>query len=458
MNEADFKLLIAKQREFSNSGKTLDYKFRLATLKNLKEQIIKNESRIFDALYKDLGKPAFEAYASEIGVVLQEVNLALRNLRKWVRPKRVYTPLVHFISRSHYVYKPYGVVLIISPWNYPYQLLFDPLIGAVAAGNCVIAKPSQRATHASEVMIEIVNNNFNPEHIHLIPGGKEINQILLKEKYDYIFFTGSIETGKQVMKAAADNITPVSLELGGKCPVIVTDDADIKISARRILWGKILNAGQSCVAPDYVLVHKKVKENLIAELKLCLEKFLGNDPSKSVDYCKIINISNLERLKNYLNDGKIIYGGKTIPENLYFSPTMIEGISMDHPVMKEEIFGPVLPIIEYNDLDEAIKFITSLPSPLALYIFTNSTEKRNKIIQRTRSGGVCINETTVHFINPHLPFGGVGLSGMGRYHGRFSFETFSYKRSIMCKSNLIDFPIRYPPYRNKINILRHFIK
>jgi len=458
MNEADFKLLIAKQREFFNSGKTLDYKFRLATLKNLKEQIIKNESRIFDALNQDLGKPAFEAYASEIGVVLQEVNLALRNLRKWVRPKRVYTPLVHFISRSHYVYKPYGVVLIISPWNYPYQLLFDPLIGAVAAGNCVIAKPSQRATHASEVMIEIVNNNFNPEHIHLIPGGKEIHQILLKEKYDYIFFTGSSETGKQVMKAAADNITPVSLELGGKCPVIVTDDADIKISARRILWGKILNAGQSCVAPDYVLVHKKVKENLTAELKLCLEKFLGNDPSKSVDYCKIINISNLERLKNYLNDGKIIYGGKTIPENLYFSPTMIEGISMDHPVMKEEIFGPVLPIIEYNDLEEAIKFITSLPSPLALYIFTNSTEKRNKIIQRTRSGGVCINETTVHFINPHLPFGGVGHSGIGRYHGQYSFETFSYKRSIMYKSNLIDFPIRYPPYRNKINILRHFIK
>jgi aldehyde dehydrogenase (NAD+) len=458
MNEADLKLLVAKQREFFNSGKTLDYKFRLATLQNLKEQIIKNESRIFDALKNDLGKSAFESYASEIGVILQEINLILRNLRKWVRPKHVYTPLVHFISKSYYVYNPYGVVLIISPWNYPYQLLFNPLIGAVGAGNCIIAKPSQRATYTSEVMIEIINNNFDPGHIHLIHGGKEINQILLKEKYDYIFFTGSSETGKQVVKAAADNITPVSLELGGKCPVIVTDDADIKISARRILWGKILNAGQSCVAPDYVLVHSKIKENLIAEMRLCLEKFLGNDPSKSVDYCKIINISNLERLKNYLSDGKIIYGGKTIPENMYFSPTLIEGVSMDHPVMKEEIFGPVLPIIEYNDINEAIDFITSRPDPLAVYIFSNSSEKRNKIISRTRSGGVCINETVVHFINPYLPFGGIGLSGMGRYHGRFSFETFSFKRSVMHKSNLIDLPIRYPPYGNKVNILRYFIK
>jgi aldehyde dehydrogenase (NAD+) len=304
-------------------------------------------------------------------------------------------------------------------------------------------------------MIDIINNNFNPEHLCLVRGGQEINQVLLKEKYDYIFFTGSAETGKQVMKAAAENITPVSLELGGKCPVIVTEDADIKISARRILWGKILNAGQSCVAPDYVLVHDKVKEELISEIKICLTKFFGPDPSQSTDYCKIINNSNLERLKKYLNDGKIIYGGGSISENNYLSPTLIEGISMDHPVMKEEIFGPILPVIEYKDLDEAIEFVASHPSPLAVYIFSNSSEKRNKIIQ---SGGICINETTVHFINPYLPFGGIGLSGIGRYHGRFSFETFSYKRAFMYKSNLIDLPVRYPPYRNKINILRYFIK
>jgi aldehyde dehydrogenase (NAD+) len=458
MNEAEFKSLVARQRVFFNSGKTLDYKFRIATLRHLKKLIISNESRIFEALNKDLGKSAFEAYASETGLVLQEINLILRNLKKWVRPRRIYTPLVHFIARSYYVYKPYGVVLIISPWNYPYQLLFNPFIGAIAAGNCVIAKPSQHATHTSEVMIDIINNNFNPEHLCLVRGGQEINQILLKEKYDYIFFTGSAETGRQVMKSAAENITPVSLELGGKCPVIITEDANIRLSARRIIWGKILNAGQSCVAPDYILVHSKVKEKLISEMKICLTKFFGPDPSLSTDYCKIINISNLERLKKYLNDGKIICGGDSISEDKYLSPTLIEGVSMDHPVMKEEIFGPILPVIEYNDLDEAIEFVASRPSPLVIYIFSNSSEKRNKIIRRTQSGGICINETTVHFINPYLPFGGIGLSGIGRYHGRFSFETFSYKRSLMYKSNLIDLPVRYPPYRNKINILRYFIK
>jgi aldehyde dehydrogenase (NAD+) len=458
MNEAEFKSLVAGQRAFFSSGKTLDYKFRLSTLQHLKMLIIKNESLLFEALYKELGKPPFESYASEIGVILQEINLTMRNLRKWVHPKHVYTPLVHFIARSYYFYEPYGVVLIISPWNYPFQLLFDPIIGALAAGNCVIGKPSQRATHTSELIIDIISNNFNPEHICLIRGGKETNQILFKEKFDYIFFTGSTETGKQVMKAAADTLTPVSLELGGKNPVIVTDDADIRLSARRILWGKMLNAGQSCVAPDYILAHSNIKNKLVSEIIICLEKFYGTDPSKSPDFCKIINISNLERLKKYLDGGKIIHGGEIIPENCYFSPTLIEGINQDHPAMKEEIFGPILPIIEYHELDEAIEFINRCPRPLAVYIFSNSLKKRNEIIKRTQSGGVCINETVVYFINPYLPFGGIGQSGMGRYHGRFSFETFSYKRSVMHKSNLVDFPVRYPPYRNKINILRYFIK
>jgi len=458
MNETEFKSLVAKQKEFFSSGITLDYNFRLATLKQLRKLITNNEASLFEALNKDLGKPAFESYASEIGVILQEINIMIRNLRKWVRPKHVYTPLVHFIARTNYVYTPYGVVLIISPWNYPCQLLLNPLIGAVAAGNCVLAKPSQHASHTTEVLIDLINNNFKSEHLHILRGGKEINQILLKEKYDYIFFTGSAETGKQVMKAAADNITPVSLELGGKCPAIVNEDADIKISAKRILWGKLLNAGQSCVAPDYILAHHKIKDKLIAEIQTNLEKFLGTDPSKSTDYCRIINQSNIERLKNYIAEGKITYGGKFDPETCYFSPTIIEGISPDHPALKEEIFGPVLPVIEYRDLGEAIGFIRNLPNPLAIYIFSNSSEIRKKIIHNTRSGGVCLNETVVHFINPYLPFGGVGLSGMGRYHGRSSFETFSYKRGIMNKSNLIDIPIRYPPYRNKLNILRYFIK
>lgn len=458
MNKAEFKSLVASQRAFFCSRQTLDYAFRMATLKKLKELIIKNESRLFEALHKDLGKPAFEAYASEVGEILQEINLILRNLKKWVHPIRVYTPLVHFIARSYYVYEPYGVVLIISPWNYPFQLLFNPLIGAIAAGNCVLAKPSQHATHTSEVMIDIINNNFRPDHIHLVRGGKEINEIILTEKYDYIFFTGSTETGKQVMKTAADTLTPVSLELGGKCPVVVTEDANLKLSARRILWGKILNAGQSCVAPDYILAQSKIKDELVAEIKISLEKFYGNDPSKSPDFCKIINLSNLDRLKKYLNNGNIIHGGVTNPDSCYFSPTLLDGVSPDHPAMKEEIFGPVLPIIEYQNLDEAIEFITSRPRPLALYIFSNSSEKRKQIIQRTQSGGVCINETVVYFVNPNLPFGGIGRSGMGRYHGRFSFETFSYRRSVMHKSNLIDLPFRYPPYQNKLSFMRYFIR
>ncbi len=458
MNVTEFKSLVAKQKEFFSSGITLNYNFRLSTLKQLKNLITSNESRLFEALNKDLGKSAFESYASETGVILQEINLIIRNLRRWTRPKRVYTPLVHFIARSHYVYTPFGVVLIISPWNYPYQLLFNPLIGALAAGNCVLAKPSQHASHTSEVMIDLINNNFKSEHLHILRGGKEINQILLKEKYDYIFFTGGAETGKQVMKAAAENLTPVSLELGGKCPAIVDEDADIKISAKRITWGKLLNAGQSCVAPDYILAHYKVKDKLVTEMQAYLEKFLGPDPSKSTDYCRIINQSNIERLKNYITEGKITCGGKFNAETGYFSPTIIEGISPDHPAVKEEIFGPVLPVIEYRNLDEAIDFVASRPSPLVIYIFSNSSENRNKIVRKTQSGGVCLNDTVVHFINPYLPFGGVGLSGIGRYHGRSSFETFSYKRGIMHKSNLIDIPVRYPPYRNKLKILRYFIK
>jgi aldehyde dehydrogenase (NAD+) len=458
MNEAEFKLLVAGQRAFFCSRQTLDYTFRIATLKKLKELIIKNEERLFEALHKDLGKSAFEAYAGEIGIILQEINLILKNLRKWIRPIHVYTPIVHFIANSYYVYEPYGIILIISPWNYPYQLLFNPLVGAIAAGNCVIAKPSQHAPHTSEVMIDIINNNFNPEYIYLLRGGKETNQFLLKEKYDYIFFTGSAEMGKQVMKAAADTLTPVSLELGGKCPVIITDDADIRLSAKRILWGKMLNAGQTCVAPDYILADTRIKDKLVSEIQLCLENFFGKDPSQSPDFCKIIDLSNLERLKKYLNDGKIINGGEYNPDTRYFSPTLIEDINPDDSVMKEEIFGPILPIITFQDLQEAIEFVTKRPRPLAMYIFSNSKEKINEIIRKTQSGSVCLNETTVHFINPYLPFGGLGRSGIGRYHGRFSFETFSYKRSFMKKSNLIDVPVRYPPYRNKVNLLRYFIK
>ncbi len=458
MNEQELKELNERQKTFFNSGQTFDLKFRIDSLKKIKQLIINYESEIFDALLKDLGKSYFESFASETGIVLQELNLMIRNLPKWSRNKRVYTPLVHFIARSYYRFEPYGRVLIISPWNYPFQLLFNPLIGAVAAGNCVLGKPSRAAVHTSELLIKMINDHFNPGYIHLVRGGHEINQCLLNEKYDYIFFTGSQEVGKQVMRAAAETLTPVSLELGGKCPAIVTKDANIKFAARRILWGKMLNAGQSCVSPDYVLVHSEVKEELLSEMKLCLQKSFTSDPHKSPDFCRIINSSNTERIQSYLACGNIIYGGKTDVENRYVSPTLIDMVSPDDLIMKEEIFGPVLPVLSYHELEEVIELIKKLSKPLALYIFARSASVREKIFNKIQSGAACINETVVYFINPNLPFGGVGESGMGRYHGRFSFETFSYKRSFMHKSNLIDISVRYPPYKNKINILKFFIR
>ncbi|KPK86515.1 MAG: aldehyde dehydrogenase, partial [Bacteroides sp. SM23_62_1] len=351
MNEQELKELNKSQKIFFDSGKTLDITFRRDTLKKISQLIIKYEPEIFSALYQDLGKPGFESFASETGMVLQELNLMIRNLPKWSRSKRVYTPLVHLIARSYYRCEPYGRVLIISPWNYPFQLLFNPLIGAVAAGNCIIAKPSRSATHTSEFLTKMINDHFNPEYIHLIKGGQEINQWLLNEKYDYIFFTGSQEVGKHVMKVAAETLTPVSLELGGKCPVIVAEDTNIKFAARRILWGKMLNAGQSCVAPDYVIAHSSIKEDLIAEMKVYLDKTFGNNPYDSPDYCRIINTTNTERIRSYLN-GNIIYGGRFDAEKKYVSPTLLDNITAGDHIMKEEIFGPVLPVLSYNNLEE----------------------------------------------------------------------------------------------------------
>ena len=458
MNEEELKELNNRQKAFFDSGKTLDTGFRIAALKKIKHLLIQYESDIFDALSKDLAKPSFESFASETGMVLQELNFMIRNLRKWSRTKRVYTPLVHFIACSHYRYEPYGRILIISPWNYPFQLLFNPLIGAVAAGNCVLAKPSRSAIHTSDIMIRMIRENFNPEYIYLIRGGQEVNQLLLREKYDYIFFTGSQEVGKQIMKAASETLTPVSLELGGKCPAIVAPDTNIRYAARRILWGKMLNAGQSCVAPDYILAHTDIKDDLISEMKLYLEKFFGHDPYQSPDFCRIINHSNTERIQSFLNSGNIIHGGKTDIGKRYISPTLIDMVSPNDLIMKEEIFGPVLPVITFKELDEALAIIKNLSWPLAIYIFARSASVRNEIIKSTKSGAACINETVVYFINPYLPFGGIGASGMGRYHGRSSFETFSYKRSFMHKSNLFDFTIRYPPYKNKINLLRLLVR
>jgi len=459
MNKQDLIELNQKQEKFFHSGKTLDVRFRLESLRTIKSLINKYENKLFEALREDLGKSPFESYASETGMTIQEINLILRNLKRWARPRKAYTPLVHFIAKSYYQYEPFGRVLIISPWNYPFQLLMVPLIGAVSAGNCILAKPSRHAVHTTTVLQEMMNEAFNPEYIHILRGSKEVNESLLYEKYDYIFFTGSTHVATHVMKSASHTLTPISLELGGKNPTIVTKDANIKLAAKRILWGKLLNGGQSCVATDYVLVHAEMKSELIEEMKKYLHKSYGNDPEQSEDFCRIINKENTERIKNYIDPDKIITGGKVDVEKRYVAPTIIDEPELDKPIMHEEIFGPVLPVIGYTDLDEAIQMIVDRPKPLALYIFSTSKNNQQKIIRKTQSGTLCINETVVHFINPYLPFGGIGKSGMGRYHGKFSFETFSYKRPVLKKSNLIDIPVRYPPYsKNKLRVIRYFVR
>ena len=458
MNQSEIQEIIKIQKNFFNGGATLEVSYRLQALKKLKKLIQVHEQELYEAFRQDLGKHPVESYASENGLVIQELNLMIRNLKKWARPKRAYTPLVHWPAKSYFRSEPYGRVLIVSPWNYPFQLLFMPLVGAVAAGNCVLAKPSQYARHTFLVMKKILNDNFDPGHIKIIEGGSDTNTYLFDEAFDYIFFTGSTEVGKKVMQAAATNLTPVSLELGGKSPVIVEPDSNPALAAKRIMWGKLLNAGQSCVAPDYVLVHESIRDRLVFEMETYLHAKYGNDPKHSPDYSRIIDERNTERLQKLLQGTKILIGGEVDLHHKYIAPTVVEVIDPDHPIMHEEIFGPILPIIVYQELNEAISIVNNKPYPLALYIFTKSRNMQKKILQETMSGTGGINETVVHFVNPYLPFGGVGKSGMGRYHGKYSFQTFSYKRSFLDKATWVDVPVRYPPYKGKTNIMKLFIR
>ena len=382
----------------------------------------------------------------------------IRNLKKWTRPQRVYTPLAHWPARSYIYNEPYGRVLIISPWNYPFQLLFMPLVGAVAAGNCVLGKPSRHARHTYELISSLVTGHFDPGHICIIEGGGEVNQLLLEEQFDYIFFTGSTGVGKKVMQSAARHLTPVSLELGGKSPVIVEPDTNPRLAAKRILWGKLLNAGQSCVAPDYLFVHEDIKEALLENMKDYLQSVYRGNLRESPDFARIINRSNAERLAGYLEGQKILLGGDTDLDERYIEPTIVEVEDMDNILMQEEIFGPILPLVTYRSLDDVIHHIRSKPRPLCLYIFGNSKKTQRMILDRTMSGSGGINETVVHFVNPYLPFGGIGLSGMGRYHGKYSFETFTYKRSFLDKANWVDIPVRYPPYKGKLRFFKVLMK
>ncbi len=452
----NIKYILNNQRNYYFKGKPKDVDFRIEMLRRLKNAIVRHENDITDALWEDLRKSSFEAYATEIGLVLEEIDLAIKNTRKWSKPVKKRTPMMHFLSSSYVYPEPYGVVLIISPWNYPFQLAIAPLAGAIAAGNCAMIKPSKYSKATSKVICTIVEECFEKDYVSVVEpeGGREAIGAILEEKFDYIFFTGSASTGRVIMQSAAKNLTPVTLELGGKSPCIVDKDADINLAARRIVWGKLLNAGQTCVAPDYLFVHESVKNQLIEKIKFYIEEMYGKNPKDSKEYPRIINTKQFDRLVSYLNAGKIIVGGDYDREELYIEPTIIDSVSKDYPVMKEEIFGPIFPLMEFDKIDEVINFVNSRPKPLALYYFSNDKASQEKVLKNTSSGGGCINDTIIHVASHHISFGGVGDSGMGAYHGKASFDTFSHMKGIIKKSNKIDIKFRYAPYKNRLNLLK----
>lgn len=454
---AQISEIVTAQRQYFASGRTLPLQFRTEALKALKETLHTHEEEIAAALQKDLGKSAFEAYATETGLVLDEIDFTLKHLKGWMRPRRAHTPLVHFPSSCRILRDPYGVALIMSPWNYPLQLTLAPLVGAIAGGNCAVVKPSAYSPATSAVLADIIGEAFDPRHVAVVEGGREENKTLLEETFDTIFFTGSVAVGKFVMESASRHLTPVTLELGGKSPCIVCEDADIDLAARRIIWGKLLNAGQTCVAPDYVLVHEDVQEKLIAAMKKYITRFYGKDPLQSRDYPHIVNRKHFDRLSGYLACGRVVAGGQTDPERLKIAPTILTGTGWDTPVMLEEIFGPILPVLPFKNVGEAAARISSRPKPLALYLFTNSRVVRESVLQSVPFGGGCVNDTIVHLATSSMPFGGVGSSGMGGYHGKWSFDTFTHQKSVLQKSNRLDIPLRYPPYRGKLGLLKRLM-
>lgn len=451
--------ILNKQREFFKSGKTLPVKVRLEYLKKLKEVIKANEQEIFDAIYKDLGKSSTEAYMCEVGLSLDEISYFQKNLKKFVKDKTVFTPITNFHARSYIKSVPWGNVLIISPWNYPFLLSIEPLIDAIAAGNTVVLKPSAYSPFTSEIVRKIVKEVFPEEYVAVVTGGREENKALLEMKFDYIFFTGSSNVGKEVLRKAAENLTPVSLELGGKSPCIVDKTANLKLAAKRIVFGKFVNCGQTCVAPDYIYCGRDIKDELVCYIRQEISKQLGENPLENKNYGKIINEKHFNRLCGLLNQDKVVVGGKTLPETLKIEPTVMDNVSWDDSIMKEEIFGPILPILTYDNLDEIIDIIESKPHPLALYIFSSDKKNIKKVTELCRYGGGCVNDVVVHLATPEMPFGGCGESGMGAYHGKFGFDTFTHKKSILDKKTWFDLPIRYQPYSKLQNILlKMFLK
>lgn len=440
------KTIIGAQREYFRSGATLDISFRKEMLRRLQKALAEWEKPLAEALYTDLRKSYEEAYMTELSIVAGEIRNHLHNVGCWSRRKCCATPLKMFPSRSRIVSEPLGSSLIIAPWNYPVQLLLNPLVGAISAGCTAVLKPSPYVPHVAKVLEEMIRATFDERYIAVVQGNRDVNGALLAERYDIIFFTGSPSLGRKVMSAAAQNLTPVVLELGGKSPCIVDADANVEVAARRIVWGKGLNAGQTCIAPDYLLLHHSIKERFIEAFKRESQRLHGEDASRSEHYVRMVNDRAFERVAGYLSDGKIVAGGHTKPEERYIEPTLLDEVPTDAPVMQEEIFGPIFPIVTFDRTEEAVNFVVEREKPLALYYFGN--EKRGwEVVRRTSSGGACINDTIMHIANENVPFGGVGNSGMGRYHGRESFDAFSHRRSVVVTPTWIDLPFRYMPYK-----------
>jgi acyl-CoA reductase-like NAD-dependent aldehyde dehydrogenase len=454
----DFASIIARQRAFFLSGATRSTDFRLAQLKALRNLLESNDADLLAALHADLGKSPHEAYTSEIAFLLGEIRHAIRHLPSWVKPERRKSPLIAWPAKSTVRREPFGVALIIGPWNYPLQLLLSPLVGAIAAGNCAILKPSEMAPHTAGLVDRLIRAAFPEEFITSIQGARETAEALLGEKFDTIFFTGSTRTGRAVMTAAARHLTPVTLELGGKCPCIVGEDAPVDLTARRIVWGKFMNAGQTCVAPDHVWVHQRIAPALLEAMKRTLVEFYGSSPKDSPDYGRIINAPHHERLTGYLNDGQIAFGGESDPASRYLAPTLLTQPRLDSPVMTDEIFGPILPVIGFSDIGEVLQVLRERPKPLAVYLFARDRALQERVLAGTQSGGVCINDTILQILGADLPFGGVGDSGMGTYHGRAGFDCFTHQRAIMTRSLATDPKFRYPPPRTPLDTLKRILR
>ena len=447
-----------KMNSFFLTHKTRPIAFRIQQLNTLEKLIKENTASILEALYKDLHKPEAEALMSEIGIVLEEISFTKKELNSWMKPKSVSTPVNLWPAKSQIIYEPKGVVLIISPWNYPFQLAMSPLVGAIAAGNCSVIKPSEITAHTSKLIIELIAKYFDANYIAAVEGGIAETTALLKLPWHHLFFTGSTPVGKIIMKAAAENLTPVTLELGGKSPAIVNDDADIAVTAKRLVWGKFYNAGQTCVAPDYVYVHKSVRQRLVDQMKSEIKNQFGPDYQKSLNYGRIVNSKNLDRLKKLMSKDKIIYGGEIADADLFISPTLAQVTDWSDALMQDEIFGPILPIMEFESLDSIFSLINQKQKPLAAYLFSDSEKIQNRFLDEVSFGGGCINDAVIHLGNPHLPFGGTHQSGHGSYHGHYSFLTFSHQKSVLQKSVYLDLPIRYPPYtEKKLKMIRRFL-